>query len=80
MMEIPYIPMEITKKDEFRKSLSYHNSCKFCMYYSQGKDKCKRTGVDCGNGCDREADKQDLIHIFIKQSGCPLCSIFDYSN
>ena len=49
MMEIPYIPMEITKKDEFRKSLSYHNSCKFCMYYSQGKDKCKRTGVDQNN-------------------------------
>ncbi len=42
MMEIPYIPMEITKKDEFRKSLSYHSSCKVCIYYSQGKDKCKR--------------------------------------
>ncbi|MCI9111711.1 MAG: hypothetical protein HFJ99_04005 [Eubacterium sp.] len=41
--------MEITKKDEFRKSLSYHNSCKFCMYYSQGKDKCKRTGVAQNN-------------------------------
>ena len=43
MMEIPYVPMEKSKKDEFRKLLSYHNSCKFCMYYSQGKDKCKRT-------------------------------------
>lgn len=43
MMEIPYVPMEKSKKEEFRKSLSYHNSCKFCMYYSQGKDKCKRT-------------------------------------
>ena len=42
MMEIPYIPIEITKKDEFRKSLSYHSSCKVCIYYSQGKDKCKR--------------------------------------
>lgn len=43
MMETPYVPMEKSKKEEFRKSLSYHNSCKFCMYYSQGKDKCKRT-------------------------------------
>lgn len=38
MMEIPYVPMEKSKKEEFRKSLSYHNSCKFCMYYSQGKN------------------------------------------
>lgn len=43
MMETPYVPMEKSKKEEFRKSLFYHNSCKFCMYYSQGKDKCKRT-------------------------------------
>ena len=75
-MEIPYIPMEITKKDEFRKSLSYHNSCKFCMYYSQGKDKCKRTGVAQNN-----VPVAGLNNVkWKKQSGCPLCSIFDYSN
>lgn len=42
MMKIPYVPITKTEKEEFRKSLSYHNSCKSCEFYFQGKDKCKR--------------------------------------
>lgn len=43
MMKIPYVPTSKSEKEEFRKSLFYHYSCKSCVYYFQGKDKCKRT-------------------------------------
>lgn len=43
MMKIPYVAKSTSQKEEFRKLLSYHFSCKSCLYYCQGKDKCKRT-------------------------------------
>lgn len=42
MMKVPSVLVDQSIKEEFRKSLSYHSSCKTCIYYSQGKDKCKR--------------------------------------
>ena len=52
-----------------------HDKSGSFQFIQRTLDRHGAAGQDCGNGCDREADKQDLIHIFIKQSGCPLCSV-----
>lgn len=63
----------------FSHALTYpHDKSGSFQFIQRTLDSHGAAGQDCGNGCDREADKQDLIHIFIKQSGCPLCSVLKY--
>lgn len=66
MMKVPCVINNESERQKLRKGLSYHESCKSCLSYSQGKDKCKR------NACPYIAERIEQNAITVLELIHPL--------